>query len=156
MTIKIGEKVPAIIVVDQDNQKLKLTDFKGKYVVLYFYPKDNTPGCTLEAKDFRDSIAKFEQLNTVVLGVSKDDCRKHQKFIADYDLPFSLLVDADGALCQEFAVWAEKSMFGKKYMGIVRSTFIIDPNSKLVAEWRNVKVTDHVKDVLKVLSEIVK
>lgn len=154
MVISIGEKVSHTTVLSHDEQKLKLTDFKGKYIVLYFYPKDDTPGCTTEAKGFRDRIEEFNELNAVVLGVSKDDCGKHQKFIAKYNLPFGLIADVDGALCKEFGVWVEKSMFGKKYMGILRSTFIVDLNGKLVAEWRDVKINGHVNDVLKVLSAL--
>lgn len=156
MSIDIGDKVPTMAIANELDEQVKLSKFKGQYVVLYFYPKDDTPGCTLEAQGFRDNIKSFEKLNAVVLGVSKDSCQKHQKFIAKHELPFSLLVDDQGELCQAFGVWVEKSMYGKKYMGISRSTFIIDPKGKLVAQWRNVKVTNHVKDVLKVLAGLVK
>lgn len=153
MTLKIGDKVPKIKIQNQNNDSVKLSDYKGKYIILYFYPKDNTPGCTSEAIDFRDNISKFDKLNAVVLGISKDSSDKHQKFIDKYDLPFDLLVDTEGDLCQEFGVWVQKSMFGKKYMGIERSTFIINPQGKIVEEWRKVKVKGHVAEVLKALSD---
>lgn len=152
--LNVGDKVPSTKLLNENEDKVSLKDFTGQYVVLYFYPKDNTPGCTQEAKDFRDNITKFDKLNTVVLGVSRDDSAKHQKFIEKYDLPFHLLVDADGKLCEQFGVWVQKSMFGKKYMGIERSTFIINPKGEVVADWRKVKVKDHVAAVLKVLKEL--
>lgn len=139
---------------DQDDKLINLSDFKNKYIVLYFYPKDNTPGCTMEAKDFRDNIEEFNKLNTIVLGVSKDTVKKHQGFICKYDLPFSLLADTDGMLCEKFGVFVEKSMFGKKYMGIERSTFIIDPNGNIAVSWHKVKVKNHVSDVIKALLEL--
>lgn len=153
MSLKVGDKISALSIVNQDNEAVTLKDFKGRNIVLYFYPKDNTPGCTQEAKDFRDNIAKFEKLNTVVIGVSRDSCAKHQNFIDKYDLPFMLLTDLEGELCQEFGVWVEKSMFGKKYMGVERSTFIINSKGEIVANWRKVKVKGHVDDVLNVLSK---
>lgn len=154
MTIKPGDKVPEISVINQDGKQIMLSDFKGKNIVLYFYPKDNTPGCTMEAKDFRNHIEKFEQLNTVVLGVSKDDENKHQKFIDKYCLPFDLLADTQGKLCQAFGVWVEKSMFGKKYMGIERSTFLINSQGIVVADWRKVTVRGHAEDVLTVIKNL--
>lgn len=154
MTIKLGECLPGLEVQNQDDELVNLNKFAGKNIVLYFYPKDDTPGCTQEAKDFRDNIDKFNKLNTVVIGVSKDNSQKHQKFITKYDLPFMLLSDTEGKLCQEFGVWVEKSMFGKKYMGIERSTYLINTKGELAAEWRKVKVKGHVDDVLKVLAEI--
>lgn len=152
--MKIGDRVSEELNIDQNNEAIKLSDSSGKYTVLYFYPKDNTPGCTLEAKDFRDNINKFVELNTRVIGVSKDSCEKHQKFINKYDLPFQLIADVDGRLCEEFGVIVQKSMFGKKYMGINRSTFIIDPKGHLIAQWSEVKVKGHVKDVLVTLTKL--
>lgn len=154
MAIKIGDNVPNISLTCNEEHQVNLKDLKGKKIVLYFYPKDDTPGCTQEAKDFRDNLDKFLKLNTLVIGVSKDSIVKHQKFVDKYDLPFMLLSDEHGKLCEYFGVWVEKSMFGKKYMGIERSTFIIDENSQLVADWRKVKVKGHVENVLKVLNQI--
>lgn len=154
MVIKAGHQVPEISVLDQNSQPVRLSDFKGQNIVLYFYPKDNTPGCTMEAKDFRDNLKQFGELNTVILGVSRDNEIKHKKFIDKYCLPFDLLADIDGKLCQEFGAWVEKSMFGKKYMGIERCTFLIDPTGVVLAEWRNVKVRGHAKDILEVIKKI--
>lgn len=130
---------------------LTLGDFKGKKIVLYFYPKDNTSGCTQESKDFRDSLKAFEQLNTVILGVSRDSLKSHDKFIRDHCLPFALISDPDESLCRLFEVIKEKSMYGKKYMGIERSTFILDETGVVIKEWRNVKVPGHVTEVLQAL-----
>ena len=127
---------------------ISLSSLRGRQVVLYFYPKDDTPGCTIEAQDFRDHMSAFAKANTVILGVSRDSIKSHDKFKCKYELPFELLSDADETLCQYFAVLKEKNMYGKKVIGIERSTFLIDKEGILRAEWRGVKVPDHVLAVL--------
>lgn len=130
-------------------KQINLDDYKGsKNVVLYFYPKDDTPGCTIEAKDFRDNIEAFQNLNTVIIGVSADSVTKHDKFIAKYCLPFDLVSDEELEVCNKYGVWVQKSLYGRKYMGIERATFLIDKDQNIVKIWRNVKVSGHVKEVL--------
>lgn len=131
-----------------------LADYKGQNIVVYFYPKDNTSGCTQESKDFRDALKKFNKLNTVVLGVSRDSLKSHEKFIANHDLNFTLISDPDETFCNLFNVMKEKSMYGRKYMGIERSTFLFNDKGKLIKEWRNVKVPGHVQEVLAAVAEI--
>lgn len=143
-----GKKAPAFQLKDQHGKSISLSDFKGQHVVLYFYPKDSTPGCTSEACDFRDFSAQFKKLKTVVLGVSPDSQISHEKFAKKYELPFSLLVDADHQVAEKYGAFGEKSMYGKKYMGIIRSTFLIGPEGKILKVWPKVKVTGHVKEVL--------
>lgn len=144
----LPKKTLSIKLAATNGEEVSLADFKGKNIVLYFYPKDDTPGCTQEGKDFRDAYKKFEKLNTVILGVSKDTITCHHKFKDKYELPFILLADTEKQLCQAFDVIKEKSMYGKKYMGIERSTFLIDQAGNLCQEWRKVSVTEHVKEVL--------
>src|SRR5439155_20267066 len=127
---------------------LSLKDYKGKKVVLYFYPKDMTSGCTAEACDFRDNIKKFEKKNTVVIGVSPDDTKSHVKFKEKYNLPFTLLSDASKKMLEDYGVWREKSMYGKKYRGIVRTTFVIDEKGRIEKIWDKVSVAGHVDEVL--------
>ena len=146
--LKVGNKAPDFTLFDGDGNKVKLSDFKGKKVVLYFYPKDNTSGCTKEACEFRDSYATFGKADTVILGVSPDSQKSHQNFSAKYELPFTLLSDPDKKVAMKYGVWQEKKNYGKTYMGIVRSTFLIDENGKLVEEFRKVKVAGHVDVVL--------
>ncbi len=146
--MKIGDSVPNCSFAMTDGKSHTLNDFIGKTVVLYFYPKDDTPGCTTEAQGFRDHITDFAKKNTVIIGVSKDSEKSHQKFRQKYCLPFELIMDTDGVLCEAFGVWKEKSMYGKKYMGIERSTFLINPEGKLIKEWRKVSVINHVLEVL--------
>ncbi|KMK74927.1 thioredoxin-dependent thiol peroxidase [Alkalihalobacillus pseudalcaliphilus] len=148
MTIKVGEKVPAVSLPASTGGTISISDYKGKYVILYFYPKDMTPGCTTQACDFRDYSKELEKVNAVVLGVSPDPLSRHEKFIEKYDLPFPLLSDEEQELSKLFDVWKLKKNFGKEYMGIERSTFVIDQEGKLAKEWRKVKVQDHVKEVL--------
>ena len=151
--LKEGKKAPDFTAVDQDGKKVKLSSFKGKKkVVLYFYPKDMTPGCTTQACDFRDQHKKFK--NTVILGVSIDSMERHQKFIEKYDLPFTLLADTDKKLVQKYGVWQEKKLYGKTFMGIVRTTFIIDKNGVIQKIFPKVKVKTHIEDVLSALKEI--
>lgn len=130
-------------------QPLQLSELRGKNVVLYFYPKDNTPGCTIESKAFRDHHDEFTKANTVILGISRDTLASHEKFKCKHQFPFELISDADEKLCEYFNVVSMKSLFGKKFRGIVRSTFLIDKNGVLRQEWRKVKIIGHVKDVLK-------
>jgi peroxiredoxin Q/BCP len=149
MTIEVGTKAPLFALKNDKGQEISLADLKGKNVVLYFYPKDNTPGCTIEAQDFNNKIGGFEKADTVILGVSKDSSKSHTKFIEKFNLKFDLLVDEEAELCNQYGVIKEKSMFGKKYMGIDRSTFLIDKVGKVVKIWRSVKVKGHVESVLK-------
>ena len=146
--IILGKKVPDFRLPATGDQDIRLADLKGSNVVLYFYPKDSTPGCTLEGQDFRDQHAKFKRLNTVILGVSRDSLAAHAKFKDKQNFPFELLSDADEKLCRLFDVIKEKNMYGKKVMGIERSTFLIDAAGVLRAEWRKVKVPGHVEEVL--------
>lgn len=151
--LKENDIAPDFTVVDDQNNKVSLKDFRNKKVVLYFYPKDDTPGCTVEACSFRDNLPDFSKLNVEVLGVSKDDVNNHTKFKNKYQLNFRLLADTNGDVCNAYGVLAEKSMFGKKYMGIVRSTFLIDEKGKIVKIWRNVKVDEHIDNILKTLEK---
>ena len=153
MTLEIGNKAPDFELQTENGETVKLSDYKGKNVVLYFYPKDMTPGCTTQACDFRDKHEDFSELNTVILGVSPDPMEKHQKFIEKHGLPFSLLVDEDHKVAELYNVWKLKKNFGKEYMGIERSTFIINIDGELVKEWRKVRVKDHVEDALQFIKE---
>lgn len=152
MSIQIDQPVPHFTSLNQDKANIAIGDYKGKNVLLYFYPKDDTPGCTLESCGFRDAFDKISALNTVILGISMDSPVSHQKFRAKYDLPFDLLSDREGELCKLFDVLKEKSMFGKKYMGIERSSFLIDSQGILRAQWRKVTVIGHVNEVLKTIT----
>ena len=150
--IKEGNKAPDFTALDQNGKKVKLSSFKGKKnIVLYFYPKDMTPGCTTQACDFRDQLKKFK--NTVILGVSIDPQERHQKFIEKYDLPFSLLADTDKKVVQKYGVWQEKKLYGKTFMGIVRTTFLIDKTGTVKKIFPKVKVKTHIEEVLKELKE---
>ncbi len=133
---------------------VSLEDFKGKNVIVYFYPKDNTPGCTTEACSFRDSFEEFQSSETIILGISKDSIKKHNGFIEKHNLPFLLLSDEDGKVCEDYGVWQLKKMMGKEYMGIVRSTFLIDKDGNLVKEWRAIKVNGHIEEVLEFVKEM--
>lgn len=146
--IDIGDKAPAFKGTTDGGGTLSLRDLKGKKVVLYFYPKDMTPGCTTEAEGFRDAIGDFAKLGTEIVGVSRDSVKRHDNFKAKYDLPFTLISDEDGTICEAYGVWQEKKNYGKTYMGIVRSTFLIDEKGKIVEVWRNLRVKGHVDKVL--------
>jgi peroxiredoxin Q/BCP len=146
-----GKKAPAFSLKNQEGETIKLSDLKGQYVVLYFYPKDNTPGCTTEACDFRDFSAKFKKAKAVVLGVSADSEESHQKFTSKYKLPFSLLVDDDNEVAKKYGAYGEKSLYGRKFMGIIRSTFLINPEGKLARVWPKVKVDGHAEEVLEAI-----
>jgi len=146
--LTVGAKAPAFSLPDQSGKKISLADFKGKTVVLYFYPKDDTPGCTTEACTYRDEYSAFKKKGAVVLGISPDDESSHAKFAKKFSLPFSLLADEGHKTAEAYGVWVEKSMYGKKYMGVERSTFVIAADGKLAAIYRKVKAGEHVADVL--------
>ena len=152
--LKEGNKAPAFNLPGDDGKKHRLSDYLGQKVVLYFYPRDNTPGCTTEACDFRDNMNKLKRKGTVVFGVSKDSIASHEKFIAKHDLNFVLLSDEDTKVHEKYGAWGEKSMYGKKFMGCIRSTFLIDEKGKLVKAWNKVKVKGHVDDVLETIKGI--
>lgn len=153
MTLKVGDKAPNFKGLTAEGP-ITLKDLKGAHAVLYFYPKDDTPGCTLEACDFRDNLPRFKKMNARILGVSKDPLKAHEKFTAKYELPFTLISDEDGSICDSFGVWVEKSMYGKKYMGIERATYLIDKAGVVRQIWRKVKVSGHAEDVLKAVKNI--
>ena len=148
MTVSIGKKVPDFELPATGEQTVKLSSLKGQKVVLYFYPKDSTPGCTQEGQDFRDQCVKFKRAGAVVFGVSRDSVKSHEKFKEKQQFNFELLSDENEQLCQLFDVIKEKNMYGKKVMGIERSTFLIDEKGVLRAEWRKLKVAGHVEEVL--------
>lgn len=149
--LSVGAKAPELSLQDENEKTVSLKNFKGKSVVLYFYPKDDTPGCTKEACNFRDSIARIQKTGAVILGVSLDGPDSHRKFIAKYNLPFSLLCDESAAVSKAYGVYKEKNMYGKKYWGIERSTFVIDEAGAMKAIFRKVKVDGHVDEVLDAL-----
>ena len=141
---------------NNEDEILSFSKFLSKYLILYFYPRDNTSGCTKEAKDFSNLKLDFDSLNTVVIGISSDTYESHNKFISKHDLKIKLISDIDNNLCQYFGVWVEKNMYGKKFMGIERSTFLIDPSGIIIKEWRKVKVTSHAEELLNYLRKIKK
>lgn len=150
--LKEGNKAPAFKLKNQDGETISLSDYKGKKVVLYFYPKDDTSGCTKEACSFRDGFPKFGKLKAEILGVSADSVQSHKIFAEKYKLPFTLLSDESRKMIEKYGVWKEKSMYGRKYMGIERTTFIIDENGKIKKIFPKVKVSDHDKEVLEALN----
>ena len=149
--MKVGSKVKNFKAEMTGKADFNLADYKGKRIVIYFYPRDNTPGCTSEGEDFRDNYKKFKKKNTQIFGVSKDTIKSHESFKDKFKFPFDLISDSDEKICKIFDVIKEKSMYGKKYMGIERSTFLINEEGKLVKEWRKVKVKGHVEEVLSFL-----
>lgn len=153
MPLKAGDKCPAFSGTTAA-EKISLKDLKGAPFVLYFYPKDDTSGCTAEACDFRDNIPTFKKLGVKVFGVSKDSLKSHEKFSEKYDLPFPLISDEDGKICDAFETWVEKSMYGRKYMGIERRTYLVDEKGIIRAIWPKVKVKGHVEDVLKEIKNL--
>jgi peroxiredoxin Q/BCP len=153
MSVEIGMQVPNFELETNSGETVTLSKFKGTNVVLYFYPKDMTPGCTTEACDFRDQIQQFTEVDAVILGVSPDPVDRHQKFVEKYGLPFLLLADTEHQLAEAFGVWKLKKNFGKEYMGIERSTFVIDKDGKIAKEWRKVKVKGHVEEALNFIRE---
>ena len=152
--LDIGDKVPAFSLPTNGGGKLSLKDLKGKKAVIYFYPKDMTPGCTTEANDFKDRIKDFQKAGALVVGVSKDSVTRHDKFVDKYDLPFVLVSDEEGTMCDDFGVWQEKKLYGKTFMGIVRATFVIDEKGKVAAVWPKVKVKGHVDEVLAAVKDL--
>jgi peroxiredoxin Q/BCP len=156
MTSLEGLHAPEFTLKNESGEDVSLSDFAGKkYIILYFYPKDATPGCTTEACEFRDAHESFQNLNAVILGVSLDDEKTHTKFIEKHGLPFSLLIDDQHEVSEAYGVWTLKKNFGKEYMGIERSTFLIDPTGTVIKEWRKVKVKGHVEDALQTLRGII-
>ncbi|MEK9199542.1 thioredoxin-dependent thiol peroxidase [Ureibacillus sp. FSL E2-3493] len=153
METLLNMEAPNFTILNEKEEKVTLSDYRGKKVILYFYPKDMTPGCTTEACDFRDQHEAFSDLNAVILGISADDAKKHTKFIEKYGLPFSLLVDEDHEVCEKYGVWVLKKMYGKEFMGIERSTFLINEEGIVEKEWRKVKVKNHIEEVLTYLRE---
>lgn len=153
VTLIEGKKAPDFSLINEKGETVRLADFRGQNVIVYFYPKDMTPGCTTEACDFRDKHEDFSQLNAVVLGISPDDAKKHTKFIDKHGLPFSLLVDEDHAVAEAYGVWVLKKMYGREYMGIERSTFLIDTEGNLMKAWRKVRVKNHIEEVYTYLAE---
>lgn len=154
MALKVGDKAPSFKLKNQDAKAISLADLKGKSIVLYFYPKDDTPGCTKEACNFRDEFPKFGKMKAEIIGISTDSVESHKKFAEKYKLPFNLLSDEKKEVVEKYGVWKEKNMYGKKYMGIERTTFIIDPSGKIRNIFPKVKVDDHNKEVMEALKEL--
>ena len=152
--VSIGRKVPDFSLPATGDQTVTLSEYKGSNVVVYFYPKDSTPGCTTEGQDFRDRMASFRRCNTAVLGISRDSIKSHENFKARQELPFELLSDADETVCRLFDVIREKNMYGRKVMGIERSTFLIDDSGVLRREWRKVRVKGHAEEVLEAVRNL--
>ena len=156
MTVSIGKKAPDFTLPAanyKSGDRLSLSDFKGQKVVLYFYPKDDTSGCTAQACGFTENLSAFNRLKAQIIGVSRDSIKKHDKFIEKYGLKFPLVSDEDAKVCETYGVWVEKSMYGRKYMGIDRSTFLIDENGKITHVWNKVKVPGHIEEVIKALKD---
>ena len=151
----LGKKCPAFKAEATNNQTLSNASFAGKNLVIYFYPKDSTPGCTTEGQEFRDSYKIFKKMNTEILGVSRESIKSHENFKSKQSFPFELLSDPDEKVCKAFDVMKLKSMYGREYMGVDRSTFIVDKKGKIQSEWRGVKVTGHVQEVLQAVKELV-
>jgi len=150
----LNQKAPEFCLPNQDETEICLRDLAGKWIVLYFYPKDNTPGCTTEACDFTEAIEEFEDLDAIILGVSPDSPKKHRNFIEKKNLKITLLSDENKEVLKKYGVWGLKKMYGKEYEGVIRSTFIINPEGEIVAEWKNVKVKGHVEKVKEKLKEL--
>jgi len=154
MAIEEGKAAPAFTLKDTDGNRVALKDFKGKHVIVYFYPKDDTPGCTKQACGFRDLWKKYEKAGTVVLGVSPDDAESHRKFVDKYKLPFTLLSDPNKKVMEKYGAWGEKNMYGKKTVGVIRSTVWVGPNGKVIKHWRRVpKAADHPEKVLQAMQD---
>lgn len=151
--LEVGKRAPSFSLPGIPEKTYRLADYRGSSVVLYFYPKDLTPGCTTEACDFRDNWKRLEQRGAVVLGISADPVSKHAKFRDKFELPFPLLADEDHAVCEKYGVWGEKQLYGRTFLGIRRTTFLIDPQGKIAAVWENVRVKGHVEAVLEKLEE---
>ena len=154
--IKENTKAPAFNLPSTNKKEYSLKDSLGNYVVIYFYPKDDTPGCTIETNDFNKLLPKFKKLNCEILGISKDNLKSHDKFRDKYKIKFDLLADEEIKVLKKYKVWAKKKFMGREFMGIVRTTFLIDNKGKILKVWENVKVKDHAKEVLDTISNIVK
>jgi thioredoxin-dependent peroxiredoxin len=152
--MKIGQSAPEFTALDRSSETVRLQDFQGQWLVLYFYPKDNTPGCTTEAIDFTDQLTKFQALNAQIVGISPDSIASHAKFITKHNLAIILLSDPEHQIAEQYAVWQLKKFMGKEYMGIIRSTFLIDPTGKIAHIWTNVRVKNHVDRVLLHLEQL--
>ena len=152
--LEIGDTIPDFCLPNQDEEEICFRDIKGRWIVLYFYPKDNTPGCTTEACDFTEALPDFTALEAIVLGVSPDSPKKHRNFIEKKDLKITLLADEEKELCKKFGVWQLKKNYGREYMGVVRSTFLIAPNGTLAYKWEKVRVKGHVDEVKAKLEEL--
>ena len=148
MTLQIGDKAPNFSMPTDNNQICSLSDYEGKALILYFYPRDDTPGCTKQACAFTENLSQFNDLGVEVLGVSKDSVAKHQKFKTKHNLTFPLASDENSTTCEDYGTWKEKNMYGKKFMGIERTTFLIDGNGVVKHIWNKVKVANHIKDVI--------
>ena len=153
--IKENSKAPIFNLPSSNNQNFEINKNLNQYLVIYFYPRDNTPGCTSEAKDFSKLYKEFKKLDCEIVGISKDNIESHKKFIDKFKIPFQLLSDEKMVALKKYAVWGEKSMYGKKFMGIKRTTVLINPKGKILKIWNNVKVTDHAKEVLNFLKEVI-
>ena len=154
--MKENSKAPSFSLPSTSNNKYSLKDSLGKYIILYFYPKDDTPGCTIETNDFNRLLPKFKKLNCEILGISKDTLKSHDKFRDKYKIKFDLLADEEIKVLKKYKVWAKKKFMGREFMGIVRTTFLIDKKGKILKIWNNVKVKDHAKEVLETLQNIIK
>jgi peroxiredoxin Q/BCP len=154
MSLDVGDKAPDFKLPADGGGEISLKELKGKPVVLYFYPKDDTPGCTMEAQAFAADHAKFKRKGAAIVGVSKDSVKRHDNFKAKYKLPFVLAADVDGKACEAYGVWVEKSLYGRKYMGIERATFLIDGKGKIARVWHKVKVKGHAEEVLAAVGEL--
>ncbi len=152
--LKIESKAPDFRLPDSSGETVSLKDYRDKWLVLYFYPKDNTSGCTTEAIDFTGNLPEFKKLNCYIVGVSPDSCKSHQKFIERHDLAVTLLSDEEKMVLEKYGVWQTKKMYGKEYLGVVRTTFLISPDGKIRFIWNNVKVAGHITEVLKKLKEL--
>lgn len=154
MNLKIGQKAPAFKLPDQDGNLRQLKDYAGQWLLIYFYPKDDTPGCTTEACSIRDNLPKFKKGKAAIVGVSVDSVKSHNKFVNKYKLPFTLLADEDKEVVEKYGTWAEKSMYGRKYMGTLRTSFLIDPAGKIAKIYEKVKPAIHAEEVLKDLASL--
>ena len=154
--IKLNQKAPAISLLDQNGEQQKLSDYLGQWVLIYFYPKDDTPGCTTEACGLRDSFPKFGKLKVKVFGISTDSVASHKKFADKYKLPFTLLADTEKTVVEKYGVWAEKSMYGRKYFGILRNSYLVDPQGKIVRIYEKVKPAEHADQILADLKKLQK
>jgi len=154
MALNVGDKAPSFKLKNQDAKVISLADLKGKPIILYFYPKDDTPGCTKEACNFRDEFPKFGKMKAEIIGISTDSVDSHKKFADKYKLPFNLLADEKKEVVEKYGVWKEKNMYGKKYMGIERTTFIINTEGKISKIFPKVKVEEHNKEVMEALKEL--